>query len=103
MCGLKGCEDAPGYGHFQIKPYVDARLTWAEMEYLSVRGQIRSGWKQTKTGYCFQVEVPFDADAEFVFTADYTNVRLNGAPVDAGGAGSRIRLKKGCYEILADV
>lgn len=100
MCGVNACGDAAGFKRFLVKPYIDERFTWVSMEYDSVRGKILSGWKKTDEGYLFTVEVPFDAEADFVFTMDCKQVFVNGAE-HAAGREKAVHLTKGRYEIRA--
>lgn len=101
MCGVNACEDAAGFRRFVVKPYVDARFAWTKMEYESARGKIVSGWRKTDEGYLFMLEVPFDTEAEFVFTMDCKQVYVNGTACGAGQKEGCLRLKKGRYEIRA--
>ena len=102
MCGVSCEETAPGYRRFLVKPYVDSRLDFVSMEYESAKGRIQSGWKRTENGYLFQVEVPFDTEAEFIFTEDWNRVYVNGKDQGAKKAGEGLGLRKGNYEICVE-
>ena len=101
MCGVNPCEDAPGFRRFVVKPYVDSRFSQVCMTFDSASGKIAGGWRRTEEGYLFEVEVPFDAEASFVFTFDCSRVSVNGVSVTGGKKGDSLRLVKGHYEILA--
>ena len=101
MCGVNVCEDAPGFCRFLVKPYVDGRFEWVRMEYESAKGRIKSGWKKSAECYLFEVEVPFDAEADFVFTLDCRKVCVNGKDNGAMEKGSSLHLTRGSYEISA--
>ncbi len=58
MCGIKPCEDAPGYREFTFEPKPDKRFNFAEMEYETRSGKIRAGWKRTEKGYEYHLTVP---------------------------------------------
>ncbi len=97
MCGVR--VTAPGFRRFMVKPYVDARFDWAQMEYDSAVGRIESGWCRTADGYTFHVVVPFDAEASFVVTLDCREVSINGVLQPGAGKNSQLSLAKGEYNI----
>lgn len=99
MCGLNGCEDAPGYRRFSISPFVDERLEWTGMYYDSARGRIRSEWRRKDEGYLYTVEIPFDTEADFVLNKDADIVLINEEKQDAMKKGDKIHLLKGIYHI----
>ena len=63
MCGIKACEDAPGYREFTFEPKPDKRFNFAEMEYETRSGKIRAGWKRTEKGYEYHLTVPHGTKA----------------------------------------
>lgn len=99
MCGLNVCEQGAGYEKFVVRPYVDDRLDWVEMEYASAKGDIKSSWKKTAAGYDFSVQIPFDTEAEFIFTLDCKKVVINGKEMADIPKDHAISLTKGVYEI----
>lgn len=99
MCGLNGCEEAPGYERFMICPYVDERFEWVRMSYDSAKGKIRSEWRKKDNGYFYKVEIPFDTEADFVLNQDAETVTVNGVERPNLKKGDRIHLVKGVYEI----
>lgn len=103
MCGLNSSEEAPGYKKFTVSPYVDQRFDWVSMKYESGYGKIESGWKKTEKGYDFQVEVPFDTEADFVLTMEAENVSVNGKTEKSMRAGEHIRLSPGKWIIAVEI
>lgn len=103
MCGLSACEEAPGYRRFLIQPYPDERFEWVSMEYHSAMGRIKSGFRKTEQGYEFDLEVPFDTEAEFVLTMDCFRVLLDGTKTGIQKAGESIRLQKGSYTVAVEL
>lgn len=99
MCGLNGCEEAPGYERFMICPYVDERFEWVRMSYDSAKGRIRSEWRKKDNGYFYKVEIPFDTEADFVLNQDAETVTVNEVERPNLKKGDRIHLAKGVYEI----
>ncbi|MCR5715226.1 MAG: glycoside hydrolase family 78 protein [Lachnospiraceae bacterium] len=99
MCGLNVSEDHPGFSQFTICPYPDERLKKVSMQYHSAKGLIESGWETIRGGYRFSVTVPFDTEADFIFSSDAQKVVIDG--VDQGGKrkGDRVHLCKGSYVI----
>lgn len=106
MCGINPSEENAGFKEFIIKPYVDNRFEYANAEYYSVYGLIKSGWKKVKNGWKFNITVPFDAKALFIIED-----RLTGAvSVEAKGENEIIEkrlgerreavLYPGSYEII---
>lgn len=49
--GIRPDPEAPGFKHVIIRPQVPPALEWADAEYRSVRGTVRSRWQ--KQGGCF--------------------------------------------------
>ena len=106
MCGINPSEENAGFKEFMIKPYVDNRFEYANAEYYSVYGLIKSGWKKVKNGWKFNITVPFDTKALFIIED-----RLTGAvSVEAKGENEIIEkrlgerreavLYPGSYEII---
>ena len=106
MCGINPSEENAGFKEFIIKPFIDNRFEYANAEYYSVYGLIKSGWKKVKNGWKFNITVPFDAKALFIIED-----RLTGAvSVEAKGENEIIEkrlgerreavLYPGSYEII---
>ena len=66
MCGLN--EMAPGFRRVRFQPCPDPenRIGRAQMVYDSVSGQYQCGWEKTEKGYCYNLTVPFDCEAEVI-------------------------------------
>lgn len=102
MCGINALEETPGFERFEIKPFVDSRLKHASASFESPKGLIKSAWKKQGKSTVFSFEVPFDTEADFVFTFDTKNVTVNGKVVKACKTGTKLHFAKGSYEIIAD-
>jgi len=102
MCGLRPCEDSPGFKRVLIKPEPDKRFRYAKAEYLSAAGLYRSAWQITDSGeLVFEVTVPFDAEALLVLP-DALVGKLQGAEnlqAEQCGNSVKLRLVAGDYRI----
>lgn len=99
MCGLSPCEDAPAFQKFVISPYTDERFEWVSMRYNSCRGFILSEWKRKDDGYLYNVEVPFNTEADFVLNQDADVVTVDGVMRGRMRKGDRLLLRKGMHRI----
>lgn len=100
MCGLN--PSAPAYKRFTIRPYTDERFDWVRMVYESPYGLIRSEWEKKENGILYTIEVPFDAEADFILNQDSTERKINGENSMLNNDGKVIRLSKGTYTIYAE-
>ena len=62
MCGIK----VDGENHFVIEPKPGGHFTFAEAEYRSVYGTVKSGWEKKPDGYEYTVSVPANTTARFI-------------------------------------
>ncbi len=62
MCGIK----VTGDNHFTIVPTPGGNFSYANAEYKSVFGIVKSGWKKTKDGYTYEIEIPSNTTAEII-------------------------------------
>ena len=62
MCGI----NVDGENHFVIKPQPGGSFTFANAEYKSVYGTVKSGWKKTESGYEHIIEIPSNCTAEII-------------------------------------
>ena len=62
MCGI----NIDGENHFVIKPISGGNFTFANAEYRSIYGTIKSGWKKTESGYEYNIEIPANCTAEII-------------------------------------
>ncbi len=71
VCGIRPAE--AGYRKAVIEPHPDRRLQFAEAELNTSAGLYRSGWRYAADGtVTYRVEVPFQAEAEFVLEGKRT-------------------------------
>jgi len=102
MCGLKPCEDEPGFKRVSIRPEVDKRFGYAKASYRSAMGLYRSEWKIAEDGkLCYSIEVPFNAEAEVCLPDADANTLLgaDGLGFVQSGSGVAATLPAGKYEI----
>lgn len=55
-----------GENHFIISPVPGGTLTWAEADYRSIYGEVKSRWEKTGNGTKFTVTVPPNTTADVV-------------------------------------
>lgn len=75
IAGIRPDEKAPAFRHFTIKPALLRNLTWAEAQYHSLYGPIKSRWERTVpnekkniNGSCkISVSIPGNTSADLVF------------------------------------
>lgn len=66
VCGIRPL--TPGFKKAVIAPHVDERLGYADCTLDTAAGQYRCSWKyENKESVCFEIEVPFNAEAMFTF------------------------------------
>jgi alpha-L-rhamnosidase len=58
IAGFNPDDTSPGWKHFTIAPRPGGRVTWANAEYRSIRGPIRSEWKIRADRFALRVTVP---------------------------------------------
>ena len=106
MCGINPSEENAGFKEFIIKPFIDNRFDYANAEYYSVYGLIKSGWQKVKNGWKFNITIPFDTKALFIIEDSLTGA----VSVEAKGENEIIEkrlgerreavLYPGSYEII---
>ena len=62
MCGI----NVDGENHFVIKPLTGGNFTFANAEYKSIYGTVKSGWKKTENGYQYEIEIPANCTADII-------------------------------------
>lgn len=78
VAGLEIDENHPGYEHFYICPQIGGGLSWAEMEYKSIRGPIAIRWQLKDTVVTLTADIPAGASADFVLTQAVTILENGG-------------------------
>ncbi len=74
MCGIR----ISGENFFKIAPLPGGHFTYAEASYKSIFGLVRSGWKKTKNGYEYTIEVPSNCVAEVTLPDGKTYIQEAG-------------------------
>ncbi|MEP7277879.1 MAG: alpha-L-rhamnosidase C-terminal domain-containing protein [Bacteroidota bacterium] len=73
---------SPGFKQIIIKPQSAGGIHWATGSYHSVRGLIKSAWRQQDNHFSMQVSVlPNTSALVFISSAQYHTVTENGTPV----------------------
>lgn len=62
MCGIKVC----GENHFVIKPLPGGHFTYANAEYKSIYGAVRSGWRKENGKYNYEIIIPSNCTAQII-------------------------------------
>lgn len=62
MCGI----NVDGENHFVIKPLAGGNFTFANAEYKSIFGTVKSGWKKQNDKYVYEIEIPANCTAEII-------------------------------------
>ena len=62
MCGI----NVDSENHFVIKPLAGGNFTFANAEYKSIYGTVKSGWKKTDDGYQYEIEIPANCTADII-------------------------------------
>lgn len=101
MAGINPVEDAPGFKKAVIRPQADRRFEWIEGMYESASGTYRCGWKQEGDQITYQVEVPFDAEAEFIIEQGLKEVKVDQGTASLQAEEGKILLTAGKYKITA--
>ena len=66
VSGIRPTFDAPGFEKIILKPTPGGSLTWAEGEYKTAYGIIRSGWKLDDGHFLYRCTVPENTEAELI-------------------------------------
>ena len=74
MCGIR----ISGENFFKIAPLPGGHFTYAEASYKNIFGLVRSGWKKTKNGYEYTIEVPSNCVAEVTLPDGKTYIQEAG-------------------------
>ena len=70
MCGI----NVDGENHFVIKPLAGGSFTFANAEYKSIYGTVKSGWKKTENGYQYEIEIPANCTADIIISGKLQTV-----------------------------
>ena len=70
MCGIR----VDGENHFIIQPKAGGNFTYANAEYKSIFGTVKSSWEKTENGYQYKIEIPANCTAEIIMGGMKQNV-----------------------------
>ena len=93
--GLEIDEEHPGYEHFYIRPQSGGGLTWAEITYKSVRGNIAIHWSLEGDVVTLSADIPETSSADFVLTQAVKILDNNNLPFQ----GTQAHAEAGHYVI----
>jgi len=98
VSGLNIDRENPGYKHILFQPHAGGGLTNAAVEFESVYGKVKSGWKLDGGNFVYDVTVPANATATVTLpSAKADQVTMNGQALkaDAKQAGNAVVLNVG--------
>ncbi len=105
VAGIKIDPENPGYKHFFLAPHPGGGLTNAAATFLSVYGEIKSGWKIENGQMFYEVKVPANSTATVTLpSAQLDKVTVNSASLKenalmaATQTGKSVSLKLGSGE-----
>ena len=64
MCGI----NVSGENHFVISPKPGGNFTFANAEYKSIFGCVKSGWKKENGKYIYEIEIPANCTADLILS-----------------------------------
>lgn len=64
VAGIRPVFEAPGFRKFELKPVVGGTLTWAQAEYKTKYGMIRSAWKRDGSNLIYTCTIPEGTEAD---------------------------------------
>lgn len=74
--------EAPGFERFTIRPYIIKDLPFAQGEYKSVKGLIKSSWKQNKGKLELNISIPANSIARvYIPTKQLSSIREGNQPI----------------------
>lgn len=89
IVGLNPDEQQPGWKHFDIAPKPGGGVSWAQGEYRSIRGPIRSAWRVREGTLTLDLEVPPNTTATVHLpTWQPSRVTESGRPVTVAASRS---------------
>jgi alpha-L-rhamnosidase len=69
LAGIRSDPEAPGFRHFNVKPYAVNSLSFVRATHRSPYGQIGSSWKREKGKFSMSVTVPVNTTATITVPA----------------------------------
>lgn len=66
MCGI----NIDGENHFNLKPIIGGKETYAKASYNSIYGLISLSWKKENDKIIIDIEVPSNTTATFIYKGD---------------------------------
>lgn len=88
LCGLRACEEGPGFSRFQVEPVFPRQLDSARARLDTVKGEVSVSWQRKDGALTLTVKIPYNSSAV---------VRLPACPAWEGPA---MEEKNGKWECL---
>jgi alpha-L-rhamnosidase len=81
--GIRPTQEAPGFKHVEVKPYLTGRLQWVNADIESPYGKIVSNWKTDNNVFNLEVKIPCNTTAVVYIPSggESDGVSENGVPV----------------------
>jgi alpha-L-rhamnosidase len=96
LAGIDTEDGAPGFERIVIRPRVGSGVTWANGEYDSLRGTVKSGWKKTDAGLEMNVTIPANTTATiYVPASSADQVTEGGKPARNADGVKFVRMDAG--------
>ena len=96
VAGINIDPSAPGYKHIILAPHAGGGLTNASVEFSSLYGKVKSGWKLDGTDFVYEVTVPANTTATVTLPqATQEQLTVNSQPVTAALKESLKQTDKG--------
>lgn len=77
MCGINISYE----NSFVVKPVPGGNFTYANCQYQSIYGLIKSGWEKTENGYKYTVEIPANCTARIILPSGKTYIQQAGKTI----------------------
>lgn len=102
VAGIEVDPENPGFKHIVIQPNPGDNMKFVNADYTSVRGTIKSHWKNEGSNFALEVTIPANTTASVCLpTSDAASVREGNKPVGGIDGIKFVRREKGfaIYEI----
>lgn len=96
LAGIQVDENKPGFKNVVIKPFMPDGLDWVKASVKTIRGTIRSEWKNSAESYHLKVNIPVGTNGKvYVLTDKVEQVTEGGTPVKDGKDITFLRMENG--------
>jgi alpha-L-rhamnosidase len=96
VAGMEIDPSTPGYKHILLAPHPGGGLTYANAEFLSLYGKVKSAWKLDGNEFVYEVTVPANTTATVTLPgAKSGQLTMNSQPLTASAKESLKQSLKG--------